>query len=426
MPEQYKVITTGELNASIEGFGEFTTKEVEFIGSDDDPDFLLQGANSERGFVLYVPKYESEKYSLHPGSLAKAFYEVGGRLYGEVEEGVIKVTVNKPETVIIAFEILVKESASETRIKITGSGTFKGRSPWASKHRGFLTIARGNAPLWFEGPDIIKPKPGVVSPGFQIVGRTGIANPDDWELKILIGSTVILQNKGQSGREFSYDVPANLIPAGTGFYFMLDYYIWPAWSKWTYSGDLVMGMAAPDIIFPKNDSSLSPRSKISGRGTPGATVRLYEAGSGAILYGSATVGVDGNWECVPDVALPTKYFPLTADQVLNSLASGYSTPVYCYVSPLSKPVIELPQQGGTVGSPPAISGRGGLPGASIQLHQHGDGQTVYSRADVNDQGRWVMRSWATVPPKGSFLMTARQVNGVDVSDWADGVDVVIV
>ena len=34
MTEQYKVITTGELNASIEGFGEFTTKEVEFIGSD--------------------------------------------------------------------------------------------------------------------------------------------------------------------------------------------------------------------------------------------------------------------------------------------------------------------------------------------------------------------------------------------------------
>lgn len=426
MAEQYKVITTGELNASIEGFGEFTTKEVEFIGSDDDPDFLLQGANSERGFIFYFPKYESEKYSLHPGSAAKVFYEVGGRLYGEVEEGFVKVTVTKPETVVIEFDVSVKESAGETTIRLIGSGTFKGRVPWANRHRELLSVVQGGATLWFEGPDITRPKPGVVSPGFRIVGRTGIANPDDWELQIIIGSTVVLRNTGQSGREFSYDVPANLIPPNTKFYFRLDYYILPFWSKWTYSGDLVMGMSPPEILFPKKDSALSPRSRIFGNGALGATVRLYESGSGAILYGTATVGVGGSWECIPDLDLPTKYFPLTVDQILNGVVSGYSDTVFCHVSPLSKPVIELPQQGGTVGSPPTISGRGGLPGASVQLHQHNDPLNVYSRADVNAQGRWVMRSWSKVPPKGSFRMTARQVNGVDISDWADGVDVIIV
>jgi len=332
MTEQNKVITTGELNAFIEDFGEFTTEEVEFIGSDDDPDFLLQGTNSERGFIFYLPKYESEKYSLHPGSLAKAFYEVGGRLFGEVEEGFIKVTVTKPETVRIEFEISVKESAGDTTIRLVGSGTFKGRAPWAGKHRAFLNIARGGAPLWFEGPDITMPTPGVVSPGFQIVGRTGIANPDEWELKILIGSTVVLQYKGQSGREFSYDVPASLMGAGTGFYFMLDYYIWPFWSKWTYSGDLVMGVGAPKIVQPTEGSTAISKPLVRGTGYFGAEVRLYEAGSGAILYGTATVDSLGHWKTIPVIPFPARYFSLTANQTTSGMQSGWADTVSFTVS----------------------------------------------------------------------------------------------
>lgn len=207
--------------------GEFKTKEVEFIGSKDAADCLIQGIDSKRGFIFYLPDCVSGEYGLHPGSDAKAFYEVGGRLYGEVEEGSIHVSFDEADRVDIVFDILMKDNSEGTSIRVTGCAFFEGKMPWTDKHRALLNIAQGNAPLWLEGPDINQPKPGKVSPGFRIVGQTGIANPDDWELQILIGADVIHRNTGQSGRLFSYDVPSDLIARGTGFYFRLDYYIVP-------------------------------------------------------------------------------------------------------------------------------------------------------------------------------------------------------
>lgn len=417
MTEQYKVITTGELNASIEGFGEFTTKEVEFIGSDDDPDFLLQGTNSERGFIFYLPKYESEKYSLHPGSAAKVFYEVGGRLYGEVEEGFIKVTVTKPETVVIEFDVSVKESAGETTIRLIGSGTFKGRVPWANRHRELLNVVQGGAPLLFEGPDIVKPKPGEVSPGFEIVGRTDtVGVPSDWELQIIIGSTVVLQNTGQSGREFSYDVPANLIPLNTKFYFRLDYYIWPIWSKWTYSGDLVMGLGSPEILHPfDNDVVATDKPQVSGRGYPGATVQLVQAGSGAVVYGTSTVNQRGEWGTTLTVSVPYFPFQLQAMQTLNSMNSGWSNVVT--IHQLRKPFIRLPAAGSTVRKDYAVPSGDGSPGARIELYQHGNNTRLYGSAKVDEHGKWTTH--ASRLPLGMFYMTALQIIDDENSEYSD-------
>lgn len=428
MTEQYKIITTGELNASIEGVGEFTTKEVEFIGSDDASDILLQGVDSDRGFIFYLPKYESKKYNLHPGSAAKAFYEVGGRLYGEVEVGYIKVIVDKPETVIIEFDISVKESTGETTIRVTGSGNFKGRVPWANRHRELLNIAQGGAPLWFEGPDIVRPKPGTVSPGFQILGRTGIANPDDWELEILIGPTVVHRNKGQSGREFSYDVPANLIPQATWFYFRLDYYIVPLWSKWTYSGDLVMAdTPAPKILTPA-DNAVVPiiNPEVSGTGEPGFNLVLQTEDHSRTV-GQTTVGQNGIWRVMLNNVLS---FPvaITAKQTLRQWASGWSNIVnihYLY-SELERPVILKPLPNAYVKrTEVVVSGDNCAPGAKVHLYKAGSGVDILGTGDVQPDGTWTIKANPEYLFIGPFPLTVQQVLGGKPSGYSDTVKIIL-
>lgn len=428
MTEQHKVITTGELNASIEGVGEFATKEVEFIGSDDGPDFILQGTNSERGFIFYLPKYESGKYSLHPGSVAKAFYAVEGRLYGEVEEGSIEVTVTKPETVVIAFDISIKESFGDKIIRLAGSGAFKGRAPWTNRHRELLNIAQGAAPLWFEGPDIIQPKPGVVPRGFQILGRTGIANPDDWELEILIGSTVVHRNRGQSGREFSYYVPADLIPQGTGFYFRLDYYIYPFWSRWTYSGDLVMANTPSPKILKPVDNEIFPitNPEVSGSGEPGFNLILQTADHSRVV-GQTTVGQDGVWRATLG---NVSSFPvaITAKQTLRQLASGWSEIVnihYLY-SELGKPIILTPAPNAFVRRTQVeVSGSNCIPNADVNLYKAGEGTVLYGTAKVRADGTWTIKGNDRMHI-GPFGLTVQQVFDGKLSEYATAVNIILI
>jgi hypothetical protein len=179
-------------------------------------------------------------------------------------------------------------------------------------------------PLW-DGPDISAPTSSTVFPGFTIGARTGIMNPDEWELQIYSGSNMLKSVKGDGGREFSYWVPASLISPGL-FWFRIDYYKFPVWSRWTLSGDKTM-LPAPiklEIISPVDGEIVTVAKPIvSGYGTPGWSVLLYSQIGGA-YYGGATVGSNGVWEAKLSKSLFPGKCTLIARESLNTQMSDYS------------------------------------------------------------------------------------------------------
>lgn len=178
-------------------------------------------------------------------------------------------------------------------------------------------------PMLF-APTIIKPKAGeVITPGFTIEASTPVA-ATKWNLQIFDSRGMIkdLVVDAYVGKPFSYDVPRELIPSCEGFYFRIDYYDWPFWSKWAWSGDKVMGLDEP---YFRSASGYIPTNKplIKAGGFPGAIVRLYEAGSGAIVHGEGEVGADGLVDIQVVVPLRSGHFPMTANQTKNGMTSDW-------------------------------------------------------------------------------------------------------
>lgn len=272
--------------------------------------------------------------------------------------------------------------------------------------------------LWLAPPDITAPTTGTVLPGFRISGKT-VNNPDEWELQILVGSTVIHKYNGQSGHFFDYDVPGMLITPGTGFYFKLDWYSSPFWSKWAWSGDKVMGIRKPDISLPVENSTIRPFELIRGKGYPGATVELYEANAGGVCYAIARVNNDGDWQTTPDVPFPSRAFRLITLQRLNSVSSDWSDVVGYTVTqpePVTPPVITTPVEGGELYYKGFVKGAG-ISGASIALYQTYDPDTIYGRTQVIHDGTWSLPLDRELPIQ-SFEMTAKQTLRDVTSDWA--------
>ncbi|WP_448647537.1 hypothetical protein [Pseudomonas mohnii] len=114
------------------------------------------------------------------------------------------------------------------------------------------------------------------------------------------------------------------------------------WSEFV-TFNVLASVPTPIISTPTNGSTVDARKPlISGyNGVPGATVRFYEEGSGAILYGTAIVEPDGTWESRPDVALPAGRFRLTCDQFDSGWTSGYATESAFTVPDFPNSVIEL-------------------------------------------------------------------------------------
>ena len=127
------------------------------------------------------------------------------------------------------------------------------------------------------------------------------------------------------------------------------------WSN-TVTFNVVSHIPTPTITTPANGISVrSVRPLISGEnGVPGATVRFYEAGSGADLYGTAVVGPDGKWASEPDLALPARAFALTCDQFGRGWQSPYALASTFTVATPNPPMnlsVKLESSGGkTIGA----------------------------------------------------------------------------
>lgn len=121
---------------------EFQTKNVQFLGSDNDSDFYLGGEDGGRSVSFYFPDaaIQSGVYPLAPEGDISAYYAVSGSLTWETLEGSIKVTSDlSNERVTIQFKFTAKEGGSGAgEIKAIGSGDFKGRTPWTQATRSRL------------------------------------------------------------------------------------------------------------------------------------------------------------------------------------------------------------------------------------------------------------------------------------------------
>lgn len=432
MTQQIRTSTTGELSASIEGCGEFNARSVEFMGSTDEPDFLLRGMDASRGLIFYFPRFESGHYVLGAGSANKAFYEVGGTLYGEVKEGFVDVTVEAEDEVSVSFSFSTEDKAEAPLIRITGSGSFKGRVPWTDNGRVFSNIVYGvdDPHILWDAPRFYTPKPGVVKSKIYMQVIADGKRPTEWEYRIMVGSNIVASKKVAAPPEYNYHLGewldlTNLVVPGTGFYIMADYYVWPVWSRWAYSGDLVFGFDPPDILHPANGSTITPKTEIHGAGVSGATVRLFESGSGAVEYGRGVVDIHGGWKVTPAIGFPIKYFPLIAIQNIGGGSSGWSKSVNYNVVRESAPSITSPRSGETVNSKPPVGGRG-KPGATVYLHQAGDPYTVYGQVKIREDGSFELLYMAKELPQGPFTMTANQrVGDEEYSDWATSVSFIV-
>ncbi|MNK74170.1 hypothetical protein D3C87_936770 [compost metagenome] len=181
----------------------------------------------------------------------------------------------------------------------------------------------------FGGPSITQPLPGVyLTPGFLIEARAREAAA--WRLEIYTGPTLI-HSYNQARGPFSYQVPSNLIAPGTKFYFRIDYAEWPTRSAWAWSGDKVMGLEKPIIHPPSQVSTDKPL--VFGRGYPGATIKLYEAGYGGVVHGSGVVDNNGEWRVQVTEKLRPGEFPMTANQTLNDAVSDWAQTATFVVHP---------------------------------------------------------------------------------------------
>ncbi|MHC8311200.1 hypothetical protein ACYZUC_16495 [Pseudomonas sp. GT1P32] len=174
-------------------------------------------------------------------------------------------------------------------------------------------------------PTITEPAVGeYIVPGFLIRAETNITPLSEWNIEIHDAKSMLLKSNYKTTSNYvRFTVSKELIQPGAGFYFKLEYYSWPFWSKWAWSGDKVMGIDRP-YFLSGSGPVYSTTPVIKAAGFPGAIIRLYEAGSGVHVHGEGTVRADGTVDIQVTKPLWSGNFPMTANQTKNGVTSGWA------------------------------------------------------------------------------------------------------
>ncbi|WGK91346.1 hypothetical protein [Pseudomonas migulae] len=418
MTQQIGTFTTGELSASIEGCGEFNARNVEFMGSTDEPDFLLRGMDASRGLLFYFPRFESGHYVLGAGSANKAFYEVDGALNGEVKKGGVDVTVDAEDAVSISFDLWIADKAGDAVIRIKGSGNFKGRVPWTDNGRALSNVICGclspkggqvesDLTMRLDPCEILLPAANTTISPFHLF--SGKANPGAKVNVSRLGNGAIIHGSSSADGNGDWKItPDRALPVGSirmhARQIMNDVVSYSEEVNYT-----VNPLAPPVITTPKEGESLYFKGSIRGTGHPGAKVTVHKNGDAYTLYGRADVPYTGIWSA--PIELPLGPFTMTAKQNFDGVDSGWAVPVSFKVTGLPGPRIKVPVSGEHFRYNRNLSGEGS-PGAEIKLYKVGDSSTVYGRTQVNARGEW-----STVlgirPPVGHFsIMGVQTLNNV--------------
>lgn len=126
-------------------------------------------------------------------------------------------------------------------------------------------------------------------------------------------------------------------------------------------------MGRAEITSPKaNDIISTPKPTIYGIGQNGATIRIYESGSGVVLYGSDTVNGD-SWSIPLTEPLPNRRITLVAGQTFHGIETwSNEVPLNVRLKP-GTPLITNPPANAIVNRTFDISGTGGVAGADIRV-----------------------------------------------------------
>lgn len=180
-------------------------------------------------------------------------------------------------------------------------------------------------------------------------------------------------------------------------------------------------LPAPIISTPANGTFVTSRTpQISGySGVPGAKVRLFQSGSGAIVHGELLVGHDGYFAGPPTIEFQLGWFPLTCDQYFDDLSSGYADETKFFVTSYD-PIISRPVNDELVGTvKPLIKGNG-WPGATVRFYETGSGATLHGEATVLEDGTFESALAVSLPVR-TFDLTCYQTLGGNDSGWSQSV-----
>ena len=176
-------------------------------------------------------------------------------------------------------------------------------------------------------------------------------------------------------------------------------------------------VAAVTIDSPKSGDSLRERQPvINGKGHSGATIKVYEADSGVILYGSGTAQ-GGQWSIRLTTPLPIGRFTFHVSQDYAG-ETTWSDKVPVFVLP-GLPVITQPAAQSEQNRSFTVSGTGGEVGAIMRIHLDLNDAVVGTPQSVagNDWSVPVVIPASIAP--GEVRLTAQQTLGVpsDRSDY---------
>ena len=176
-----------------------------------------------------------------------------------------------------------------------------------------------------------------------------------------------------------------------------------------HSPTLTVSLMSPVVITtPKSNVVLNePRPTLIGTGHDLARIRIYEADSGVVLYGSGIV-TGGQWQIPLTVSLPNGAFVFHAEQTYDSVVT-WSEKVPVIVRPVP-PVITGPAPNST--QPPSftLTGSGGIAGATIRAFID-QTQSQVGQASVTGD------SWnvSVTPPTGPRSLTVEQTENGQTS-----------
>lgn len=164
-------------------------------------------------------------------------------------------------------------------------------------------------------------------------------------------------------------------------------------------------LTKPSITVPKDNDVISvPRPTVEGTGHNSATIKIYEADSGAVLYGSGTV-TGGQWSIPLTVSLPNRAFVFHAEQTYVGLVTWSNKVRVTVQFPPERPVITSPAAGTEHDRTFRMSGIGGVAGALMEILLDTDHSIKFGQAPVTGD------SWnvdVTLDAPGRRSLVARQ------------------
>jgi hypothetical protein len=279
--------------------------------------------------------------------------------------------------------------------------------------------AEEQKPNWIK-PEIYHPKPGTVLPGFTVQAGIDLFNPSRWQLKIMEGDKELYFREISAEQYFTHNVGKDAIKPGTRFDVHVHYLLSSIWGQWASLKNLLMADPKPVITEPAEGAFTSKRPRVAGRGISGATIKLYQAKKGTVLFGTAVVDANGDWQTTPVIDFFDGPFELVVNQTISDTEYWSENVKIIVADP--KPVITEPAEGAVTSRRPLVAGRG-IPDATINLYQANFGDRIFGTAVVDANG-----DWQTTPVidffEGSFQLVVNQtINNTEY--WSDNVRITV-